>query len=283
MLTKKFFLTLILISFTGVIGFCADEEPDIEAIEAEFTKKKEDVKVEVGSKKDVLERSETDSFKEPESDYPDTKLQFSDLSKMIPFSDVSVIQKKFLPKVNRFQFHIGGTYLSNNPFYDTVGLVGRLAFNFTDSIGLELNGMVFNGSPKYITEDLKDVHGILASSIVSATSYYGLDLMLIPFYGKITWLDERIIPYDFFLNLGIGLTNLTDIEDPASTFHVAIGQIYALTKNFVVRWDLSGNIYQAEVPEVTITGTSSDKHVQNFKDVLLGGGISILFPEAGYR
>jgi outer membrane beta-barrel protein len=185
---------------------------------------------------------------------------------------------------NRFQFHIGVNHLSNNPFYDMTGLTGRLAFYFTETIGIEATLLALNHSPKYVTEDLKDVHGILASSIVSANKYYGLDLMLIPFYGKITWLDKRIIPFDFYLSLGLGKTGLTDMKEEASTFHVAVGQIYALTKNFVVRWDLSGNMYRANVPEVTATGSPTGvKHAQDFRDVFLGGGVSFLFPGAGYR
>jgi outer membrane beta-barrel protein len=289
MLTNKFFLVLITISFSCVMGFGADDDPDIEAIEAEFTKKKEEQKAESNGKKDTgtvvegIGGTEAGVLKEAEESPREEPVQFSDLSKMIPFSEISVIQKKFLPKTNRFQLHIGGNYLSNNPFYDTIGLVGRLAFNFTESIGLEASAMALNRAPKYVTEDLKDIHAVLTSSIVSANSYYGLDLVLIPFYGKITWFDEKIIPYDFYLSLGGGVTGLTDIKDPASTIHIGVGQIYALTKNFVARWDLSANSYQAEVPEVTSAGTTGKKHSQDFRDVFLGGGISFLFPGAGYR
>jgi outer membrane beta-barrel protein len=302
MLAKKILLILMVIDFSCVVGFGADEDPDIEAIEAEFTKKKEELKPESGVAKDKADHKDNSSFKESgtfidaapvkdsagakeaEEQVQEEQLRFTDLSKLVPFSEVSVIQKKFMPKTNRFQFHIGASHLSNNPFYDTIGLTGRLAFYFSESIGIEATAMALNRAPKYVTEDLKDVQGVVTSSIVSANSYYGLDLVLVPFYGKITWLDERIIPYDFYLSLGGGSTGINDVKGSSSTIHVAIGQIYALTKNFVVRWDLSGNSYQAEVPEVTNSGDStSKKHVQNFRDVFLGGGISFLFPGAGYR
>jgi outer membrane beta-barrel protein len=302
MLAKRIFIIFLLLDLSCVFSKAADEDPDIDAIEAEFTKKKEEQKAEVGSGKksksgkDVSSQdskeipdlgetkaSDTKDF-DQETEAETEKIKFSDLSHFAPFSEVSVIQKKFLPKTTRFQFHLGSSYLTNNPFYDTLALSTKLAFYFSDSIGLEINGMFMNRAPKYVTEDLKDIHAVLTNSLVSAKSYVGLDLVLVPFYGKITWLDNRIIPYDFYLSLGGGSTTLTDVKDSASTLHVAVGQIYALTKSFVVRWDLSVNSYKAEVPEVTNTGSATNTvKSQDFRDVFLGGGISFFFPGADYR
>lgn len=300
MLAKNFFIIILLIDLSCVFSKAADEDPDIEAIEAEFTKKKDEAKTEdsggkssnstkdanVQDSKEITEVGESKDTEGKDFDQKSEqeKIKFSDLSKFAPFSEISVIQKKFLPKTTRFQFHLGSSYLTNNPFYDTLALSTKLAFYFTESIGLELNGMFMNRADKYVTEDLKDIHGVLTSSLVSANSFVGLDLVLVPFYGKITWLDNRIIPYDFYLSLGGGSTTLTDIKDPASTLHAAVGQIYALTKSFVVRWDLSVTSYKAEVPEVSSTGSPTNKlKTQDFRDVFLGGGISFFFPGADYR
>jgi outer membrane beta-barrel protein len=284
MLAKKLLLIIFLIEFSCVMGFSAVDDPDIDAIEAELTKKKDESKSESAGAKEANAQQGAEVEKTSEEEAVPDQLEFKDLSKLVPFSEISVIQKKFLPKKFRFQFHLGMERLSNNPFYDSAGVASRLAFYFSESIGIEASAMTLSRKPKYVTEDLKETHEVLTTSIVSAKSYYGLDLVLIPFYGKITWLNERIIPYDFYISFGGGTTELNDIKEAAPTMHVAFGQIYALTKNIVIRWDLTGNSYQANVPEVSNTGGSStNKHIQKFNDIFVGGGISFLFPGAGYR
>ncbi len=248
----------------------SEGDPDLDAIEAELLK---------SSPPEPKPNEKVNN--EPEKK---TNFKYSDLKYLAPFSQVTVIQKRYLPKTNRMQLNLGGNYLTNNPFFQGVGLIGRLGFYFTEYLGLEVSAMKLNINPKQVTQDLSDFHKVKTATLVSSDSYTGVDLIYSPFYGKMTWLDRAIVPFDTFITLGLGSTKTTTSKS-APTLHLGLGQTLAINKDLVFRWDLSSNNYSVDVDQISsmTSGSTGAAKKQQFNDLFLGIGVSLLFPGAKYR
>lgn len=204
----------------------------------------------------------------------------TDLNRLAPFSEVSVIQKKFMPKTQRFQLFAAGSVMTNTPWYNNVGAKLNLSYNFTETIGLELNSMFMTNGERESTKEIKEAHNLLAEQFIYTKSYVGLDLVWSPIYGKISNLNDTIIPFDMYFSLGGGTSATNSQEGSNATFHFGLGQIFAITKSMAFRWDYSFNTFAA-TPVATATSGSPEK--SNYNDLVLSAGISFFFPEASYR
>jgi outer membrane beta-barrel protein len=204
---------------------------------------------------------------------PNTMSDFSGLGKLAPFKDISVIQKRYLPKTNRFQLFGGLTTVTNDPFFATTGAVVKLGYFLTETWGLELNYFALTTSERQSTSELRSINGVTTQNLIYPKSYLGLDVMYVPIYGKISWFNEKIVPFDLYFSGGMGTTG-TGNDQNAGTLHIATGQMFALSKAFAFRWDFSWNFYSAK----GVDGSTS-----TFNNLFLTVGMSWFFPEATYR
>lgn len=215
------------------------------------------------------------NLKEPE--------KLSDLGKLQPFSEVSVIQRRFLPKTERFQFFLGFTAISNDPWFWGVGGAGRLGYHFTESLALEANFAFLSSSEKDAVRDLRNNNAVRTDSIISAQSYVGADLVWSPIYGKMSLFNRRIVPFDMYFAIGGGQAGISNAKtNSATAFHVGGGQIFAMSKGIGLRWDLSYNFYNA-TPNPAPGSTGAAPGESQFNNLLLTIGASFFFPEAKYR
>lgn len=199
----------------------------------------------------------------------------SDLRMLQPFDDVAVIQKRFLPKSNRFEFYIGPALNLNDAFFFSVGADARLGYYFSERYGLEFVVTYLSTSERQVTADLFQ-RGVKTSSFVSPRGYYGLDFKWTPSYGKMTWANKGITPFDLYFSIGGGLTP-TNQDKSEATLHLSTGQIFALSKASALRWDLSWFLYSSK-SNIDPSGNSALYH-----NVLFSVGWSGFFPEAAYR
>lgn len=199
-------------------------------------------------------------------------MDFQGLGRLAPFTEVSVIQKRFLPKTGRFQLFGGLTLITNDPFFNTLGAVGKFGYFFTESVGLELNYFGLSTSEAKATTELKAIQGVKTDNIILTKNVMALDLMFVPIYGKMAWFNERIVPFDLYFSLGYGTTGTQN--GSAGTLHLATGQIFALSKATAVRWDFSWNFFNAK---------GIDNKESNYNNLFLTIGMGWFFPEAKYR
>lgn len=249
----------ILILFVSSLGF-AQEEPQLE------DNSLNEIEQEVG-------RSST--YKKPvEKEIVNKDVNnVTDLANLAPFSNVAVIQKRFLPKTQRFELNGNFTLITNNQFFNSMGASARFAYYFTEQWGLELNYLAMSTTERDVIKELKDDFNVNTENFSTPKSYTGLDIKYVPIYGKMSWFNEKIIPYDLYFSLGAGTTK-TNTTSNASTIHIGTGEMFALSKSTAFRWDLSWNFYSAK----NINGES-----QSFNNLFLSAGFSYLFPEAKYR
>lgn len=272
---KRLINSIVLMStVVGSSLFAAAPEADVdlESIEAEMSKRGED---------QANQETPVEGQKRGEEQ---KSVTFQELPKLSDFSDISIIQKKFLPKSNRFQLYGGLDFLTNNPFFDTYGVNLRLNFFFTETIGLELNYWRHSVAARTVTTDLNSKYNITTKTMLSSLGYTGASLIFVPFYGKMTFMDKRIIPYDLYISAGGGVTETSYLDKAAPSVHLGTGEIFALSKSFAWRWDFSNVQYTAKVPEVSTGGSLNDTgKKRTISDLYLGIGVLILFPGATYR
>lgn len=261
-----------LLCILGLQGFSlvtmAEDDLDLDSIEAEMTQRGEKEAQEVAPSEEVRE------------EFKPQKIKLKEINELTAFSDLAVIQKKYMPKTNRMQFYGGIDFLANNPFFDSFGFNGRASFFFTESFGIELNYWKHSPSRRSVATELESKHNITTKTLLSSLSFKGASLVLVPFYGKVSLLDRRIIPFDFYFSLGGGLTETSYLDKEAKSLHVGLGQIFSINKSVAWRWDLSHVSYKARTPNID----GSDSGVeQEMKDLYLGIGMTVLFPGVKYR
>lgn len=196
--------------------------------------------------------------------------KLSNLVELTPFSDVVVIQRRFLPKTHRFEAYTAGLMQINDPFFKGFGGNLRFGFYFSEVIGLELNANIQSRSDREVIDQLK-VRQVKTQSLVSPKSYYGLDFKWAPIYGKITFNNQNIVPYDLYFSLGGGVSQTT-IDSSLSTVHLGVGQVFAASQWLAYRWDMSWNLFQSNSEK---SGVESA--------VFLALGTSFFFPKSTYR
>jgi outer membrane beta-barrel protein len=201
-----------------------------------------------------------------------TLSDFSGLTGLSPFEEVSVIQKRYMPKTGRFQLFGGLTTVTNDPFFMTYGAAVKAGYFLTEKWGVELNYFALSTSTRSVTQDLKDQQNVRTENLVYPKSFMGLDLMYVPIYGKMTWFNETIVPFDLYFSAGYGTTTTQTDESPG-TLHLATGQIFSISKSYAFRWDFSWNFFNAK-------GIDGDTAYNN---LFLTVGMSWFFPEASYR
>lgn len=222
-----------------------------------------------------------DQLKEQKQQSESVEVQdLKDLNRLAPFSEVSVIQKKFMPKTQRFQLFAGGSVMTNTPWYNNIGAKLNLGYNFTETLGLEVNSLFLTNSERESTKEIKEAHNLLAEQFIYTKSYVGLDLVWSPFYGKVSALNDTIVPFDMYFSLGGGSSTTNSQEGSNTTFHVGLGQIFAISKSMAFRWDYSFNTFAATP---VATATTPNPSESRYNDLVLSAGISFFFPEATYR
>jgi outer membrane beta-barrel protein len=197
----------------------------------------------------------------------------SGLGKLAPFSDIAVITKRYLPKTHRFEFTPNLGMIINDAFFNDFVIGGRLGFYFTENWGIELSALSISTGQRGVTNELQQ-DAVTTQSLLTPTSYYGLDVKWDPVYGKVGFLDEKIVPFDLYFSLGGGLTG-TSGGNNAPTVHLGVGQLFAMSKWLAFRWDISWYGMNATSP---VTNTSSF-----FTNLHATIGLSFFFPGASYR
>lgn len=264
---NKNIMTLMLFGLLAIPGVAfaqADEADDLDVIELELDK---------GTPKQAPPTADAAPTYQETTVKDNTLTDFSGLGTLSPFKEVSVIQKRFLPKTGRFQLFGGGTLVTNDPFFNTIGAVGKASYFLSETWGVELNYFGLSTSTRQGTDDLRNNLNVSTENLVYPKSFIGGDIVFVPVYGKMTWFNERIVPFDLYFSAGYGTTE-TQSGENAGTVHLAAGQIFALSKAHAIRWDFSWNFFNA---------TGIDGAQNSFNNLFLTVGWSWFFPEASYR
>ena len=203
----------------------------------------------------------------------------ANLGRLENFEDIAVIQKRYLPRTGRFEVFVGPTAVLNDAFFLNFGVNGRLAYYFSERYAIEGVGTYLSINERQVTTDLRDKKGVITNSFVTPQTYAGLDFKWSPVYGKMSWMNRKITPFDLYFSVGGGLTG-TNQNTSQATLHLGTGQAFAYTKGIAWRWDFSWAMFNATS---NIQSTTSQPAPSLYHNLMLTFGMSFFFPEASYR
>ncbi|MCC2678513.1 MAG: hypothetical protein K0R29_1089 [Pseudobdellovibrio sp.] len=226
------------------------------------------------------EKKQLESLKQ-DADYKSGTISVSELGKLSPFNDISMIQRKYLPKTERFQIYTGAGLSTNAPWFLNVGGRINFSYNFAEKFGVELSGLFLTSSEKEAAKEIRENNSLQPERFILTKSGVLLDLVWSPIYGKVATLDQDIIPFDMYFAFGGGTAGTNSTEKTVPAGHIATGQIFAISKGVAFRWDYSWLIYQATPVPDSITSSVPIKNTYN--DLIFTAGLSFFFPEAKYR
>lgn len=238
-------------------------------------------KTEVG-RSAILEsgRTESNTAEDGRMSRTERLKSITQLETLAAFDDIAVIQRRYLPKTQRFEFYPNIGLVTNNAFFfNALGSL-RLGYYLTERWSIEAIGSFFFDSQSSVTKDLKEKKSVNTQSLILPEMYYGLDLKWSPIYGKMGMFNDKIVPFDMYFSLGGGITD-TNQDTTPFTIHVGTGQIFAINKWSAFRWDLSAYHYTSRT-NVVVNGNNVAKD-DSFTDIELTIGVSFFFPEASYR
>lgn len=279
-MTKLIFLAMSL--FLIALPCYSDE---LESIEGLFDA---DENREEKRAQDAAKKAEVSEEKPPEVKV--NKLE--NLNQLKTFEDVAVIQKRYLPKTQRFEGNFNAAANINDSFFSAYGLGAGLTYNFNEKFSAEFVFKWFSVSNSKASNQLLE-RGIVTNGMVATEMFYGVDLRWTPIYGKFSYFDKKIIPFDHYFSIGLGQTQLeagsstsnTNIRvealDDPITLRISTGEVFALTKWMAFRWDVSWHFMQPEVRTTRNATSTVTDDLQN--NLFLSFGLSFFFPEAKYR
>ncbi len=287
----KLVATLIVaVGLRPLVSRAENNADDLEVINLEELYKKEEVKVRpsrveapVAAPNEVTNSEDKTEPVMTEQKAEEIKVkELKDLNKLVPFSEISVIQRKYMPKSERLQLYLGAGLTTNTPWFTNYGGKVNLSYNFTESFGLEISTLFLTSSPRDVAREIQAQHNVQADQFIYTKGYYGLDFVWSPIYGKISFDNSNIINYEMYFSVGGGQSNTNSIEKNVPTAHLGVGQIFSLSKSMAFRWDYGVNVFQA-TPIPSNSGTTGNTEKSTYNDLVLTAGLSFFFPEVTYR
>ena len=231
----------------------------------------------------AVEEKNTQDLNQVQEQVKKDKIErLTDLNTLAPFREVSVIQKKYMPKTGRFQFFAAGGMTTNSPWFLNLGARINIGYFFTETLGIEVGGMFLSNSEREVSKEIRENNKLQPEKFVNTKNNMGADLIWAPIYGKVSFINDRIVPFDMYFSAGAGSSSTNSQEGTNTTFHVGTGQIFSLGKSMAFRWDYSWYTYQA-TPVADISLASGKGESNTYNDLILTAGLSFFFPEVSNR
>ena len=188
----------------------------------------------------------------------DFSVEFSDnLSRLSTFEDIVVVQRRFLQKTGRFEISPSASIFFSSEFFFQAGLGANISFYFLEKHGFELKGFyLFQIDRGVATDVYNNLRIDTAAKGVNTISFIGLLYKWTPIYGKTSWKNKKIIPFDFSVVIGGGMSQVEECRNSKfsstclhralwlePTLSLGFVQSYALSRNFTLRMDISSHYY----------------------------------------
>ena len=206
---------------------------------------------------------------------------FSKLGELAQFRNIAIIQKRFLPKTGRFELSPSGVFIMNNSFFYGYGAGANVSYYFKEKFAAEFTYQKYFYGERSIVKDVEE-ENLIAQSNARLDQFIGGSIKWTPIYGKIAWLNRKIVPFDLGFSIGGGLakakylvslngvpSNKEEVKKNTLGFTAGMNQVFALSESLAFRWDLGLLYYNFKKD-----GGSKVRQI----DIYAGAGLSIFFP-----
>ena len=181
------------------------------------------------------------------------KLNIEDLEKRYwapKDTEFKVVQNRKFSKEGRFNLSLGTGILFNDTFSTGTNLFLSSTHYFNEHHGVELRFEMPNQTQNEGTRQVQSVGGEPDQNFEDWA--LAVNYNWIPFYGKISVLDEKIIYFDMAIYAGLGAVQYTQ-QGVANTrslnsfsFNFGVSQQYFLSKNWALKLDVSTRLYNEQ-------------------------------------
>jgi outer membrane beta-barrel protein len=205
-------------------------------------------------------------------------------------STLPVLVDKRFGQAGRHQLSLFFSTSMVTKFVEGVGAFGAYQYNFSDTFGLELHGGYFFGSETSIMREVRENFPNKEpplSDLYQLQWVTGIDAVLVPVYGKISFASELDPQFDIFLLAGAGVGGTrrqagidTITYDSAVTpvFNVGGGMRFYFSKLAALRLEFRSFFYPDPAagdpvfdPDQDIGGLTWNLHFQAGLQFAFGG------------
>ena len=170
--------------------------------------------------------------------------------------ELPVVSGKIFSREGRFGVGLFAGLLSSQPYWWYIPVGGRLAYNFTDQLGVEVSG-------QYMLSQTTELYGFLEDSLGEGFNEKtdledkfqwraNASFVWSPLYGKWSFANTKLGHFDANLVAGLGVVSVerpnlerTDnATEIAPEGHLGIGMAFFFTENISARLDGRFYLYQ---------------------------------------
>ena len=220
----------------------------------------------------------------------------------------NAVQNRFFLKEGRFEVAPTLGYVPNNPFAKRY--VGGISFGYHFSEVLGVEG-TFNYSPDLLEGDLKGLTSTLVQiakggedsfqqPLDKVTLAASFGVTYAPIYGKINILGERVVNFDVYGFLGLGMISKVNYnaqynEDGADGGHVVqlvsqgnevspsptigIGGNFFINQSVAFKLDTRFQTYVDNVPQYDVNIDPNELGKRIYNNFVASAGVTVFFPQ----
>lgn len=184
---------------------------------------------------------------------------------------IKAVSRKVFLKEGRFELQPAVGVTTNDPFFRTWSINGRVAYHLNDAFALEVGGAYV---PPFFVEKLPELDQLrhqarLINADAQLIGITDAGITFSPIYGKVAILSDAIIHFDAFAIAGAGAVFDTNQDFAHPTMDVGAGLRVFLLRWLVVRTDLRDYLYPQD--------RSSISTLQNLLTFTMGVGFYFPF------
>lgn len=177
-----------------------------------------------------------------------TQFNWLDIEGEKNFSNIIVISKKFLRKTDKLEVFTYGAFSIDNAFYTEIAPSLDLTYYFKEKYAISFSYLHFFNFQRRIIKQLAETEQNDKQKFKAKNSL-GVYFHWSPIYGKIAFLNKKLIPFDLYFSLG--LLQINAVYDQASKtkrfsgFAVSgqMGQQFAITPSMALHWKIVSSVY----------------------------------------
>ncbi len=169
------------------------------------------------------------------------------------FEKSDVVLNRSVTLGRKFELGAGLGFALNEPFYNPMNFQALGTYYFSDLHGVHVVGSFFMDGLSSYGEQLKRGEGLggpangFDPSKAPSPKYMVLgNYQLNVFYGKISLSKQTVMNLTLFGVAGVGVFNFEDVN--AVAFNFGFGQNFYISKNFALRMDFRGLIFDGPDP-----------------------------------
>jgi outer membrane beta-barrel protein len=170
-----------------------------------------------------------------------------------PDKKIYVLQNRKYTKANRVMLSINGGLASTSPYQRSYSVDPRLAFYFSEQLGIEVFYTTMMNSPSSDYAALVSTNSTVLPNIYRVKNQVGGLLQWVPWYAKINFFNS-IIYFDWYVSAGVGQLSgeiyqggfsTTPVTKSFTGYYLGTGHLFHLSQSFTMRLDFTNVWFNA--------------------------------------